>query len=226
MKLLSAIKPRAAAARPPDRARAFTLPELMVAVMVFTMMVLGIIGVWLFVMRWDELVQSKVGATELSRMSFDQLTTDIRAAKWWKVGSATNNGVTVNFTACTNQMDQFGNAIKVSSNSNTNSPAWAIYYFDTNACNLCYWSNGAANVTFIAQHLTNSGILGTDKTNTSMAFAAEQYNGNLAQDWQFKYMIVATLEYMQYQYPLTKVGSNYYYNYYRIQLKAASHCPN
>ena len=39
-------------------------------------------------------------------------------------------------------------------------------------------------------------------------------------------MIAATMEFSQYQYPLTKVGPGYYYNYYRIQIKAASHSPN
>jgi prepilin-type N-terminal cleavage/methylation domain-containing protein len=226
MNLLSVNKPRAAGTPHSVRAPGFTLPEMMVSVLVFSMMILAVVGVWLFCLRWDQLVCSKVGASDLSRMSFDQLTSDIRAAKWWKIGSATNNGTTVNFTQCTNQMNQFGNAIKLSASGDTNSPAYAIYYFDTNACKLCYWSNGAPLVYMLAQYLTNSGALGNGLTNTSMSFQAQQFNGNLAQDWQFKYMIVATMEFMQYQYPLTMVGSNYYYNYYRIQLKAASHCPN
>jgi hypothetical protein len=59
-----------------------------------------------------------------------------------------------------------------------------------------------------------------------MSFSAQHYDGTLAQDIQFKYAIVTTMEFAQYQYPLTRVGPGNYYNYYRIQLKAASHCPN
>ena len=34
------------------------------------------------------------------------------------------------------------------------------------------------------------------------------------------------MEFCQYQYPLTKVGSNCLYDYYRMQFKVSSHCPN
>ena len=202
--------------------QAFTLAEMMVAVLIFVFMVLGIIYVWMFGMRYDELSCSKLGASDMSRIGFDVLAGDIRAAKWWKIG----NGMGTNFTVCGNATNQIGNALKLSSSSSTNSTAYIIYYFNTNACQLCRLSNGAPTITIVAQSLTNSGILGNGTTNTSMSFHAEKYDGSLAQDWQFKYAIVTTMEFCQYQYPLTKVGPGYYYDYYRIQLKAASHCPN
>jgi hypothetical protein len=204
------------------RAQAFTLAEMMIAVFIFVFMVLGVIYVWMFGMRYDQLALSKLGASDKSRMSFDLLTGDIRAAKWWKVGT----GNDTSFTACGNATNQIGNAIKLSSSADTNSTAFIIYYFDTNACQLCRLSNGLPTIKIIAQSLTNSGTLGNGTTNTSMTFHAEKYDGTLAQDWQYKYAIVTTMEFCQYQYPLTKVGPGYYYNYYRIQLKAASHCPN
>jgi Tfp pilus assembly protein PilW len=222
MKILSLPKPAPAGARRARWAQAFTLAEMMVAVFIFVFMILGIIYTWMFGMRYDEVVCSKLGASDKSRMSFDLLTGDIRSAKWWKVGT----GNKTSFNQCTNQMDQAGNAIKLSSSGDTNSAAYVIYYFDTNACQLCRRSNGVAQVQIIAQNLTNSGTLGNGNTNTSMTFQAQKYDGTLAQDWQYKYMIVTTMEFCQYQYPLTKVGPGYYYNYYRIQLKAASHCPN
>jgi Tfp pilus assembly protein PilW len=199
------------------RAQAFTLAEMMIAVFIFVFMVLGVIYVWMFGMRYDQLALSKLGASDKSRMSFDLLTGDIRAAKWWKVGT----GNDTSFTACGNATNQIGNAIKLSSSADTNSTAFIIYYFDTNACQLCRLSNGLPTIKIIAQSLTNSGTLGNGTTNTSMTFHAEKYDGTLAQDWQYKYAIVTTMEFCQYQYPLTKVGPGYYYNYYRIQLKAA-----
>jgi len=222
MKTLSVVKPPPAGADRGRLAQAFTLAEMMMAVFIFVFMVLGVIYVWMFGMRFDELACSKMGASDKSRMGFDLLTGDIRAAKWWKVG----NGIGTNFTVCGNATNQIGNAVKLSASSDTNSTAFVIYYFDTNACQLCRLSNGVATIQIIAQNLTNSGILGNGPTNTSMSFHAEKYDGTLAQDWQFKYTIVSTMEFCQYQYPLTMVGPGYYYNYYRIQLKAASHCPN
>jgi hypothetical protein len=222
MKTLSVVKRLPAGAGRGRWARAFTLAEMMVAMFIFVFMVLGVIYVWIFGMRYDELSCSKLGASDMSRMGFDLLTRDIRAAKWWKVG----NGISTNFTVCGNATNQVGNALKLCASGDTNSTAYVIYYFDTNACQLCRLSNGLPAIQIIANSLTNSGMLGNGPTNTSMTFHAEQYNGNLAQDWQYKYAIVTTMEFCQYQYPLTKVGPGYYYNYYRIQLKAASHCPN
>lgn len=231
MKIPSVPRPVPAGAHRVRRTRAFTLAEMMVAVTIFILMFLGVIYVWMFGLRYDELVCSKLGASDKSRLGFDLLTSDIRSAKWWKIGSCTllsadpvTNSTT--FANCTNAMDQVGNALKISASSDTNSPAYVTYYFDTNACNLYRMSNGMATIQIIAQNLTNSGTLGNGPTNTSMTFHAEQFNGSLSQDWQYKYAIVTTMEFCQYQYPLTKVGPGYYYNYYRIQLKAASHSAN
>src|ERR1035438_53043 len=142
MNIPSLLKPMPAGARRARGTRAFTVAEMMVAVFIFVFMVLGIIYVWMFALRYDELVCSKLGASEKSRMSFDLLTGDIRSAKWWKVGTGTNNGTTIVFTACGNQMDQVGNALKLSASGDTNSTAFIIYCFDTNACNLYRMSNG------------------------------------------------------------------------------------
>ena len=222
MKTLSVVKRLPAGAGRGRWARAFTLAEMMVAMFIFVFMVLGVIYVWMFGMRYYQLALSKLGASDKSRMSFDLLTGDIRAAKWWKVGT----GNDTSFTACGNATNQIGNAIKLSSSADTNSTAFIIYYFDTNACQLCRLSNGLPTIKIIAQSLTNSGTLGNGTTNTSMSFYAEKYDGTRAMDWQYKYAIVTTMEFCQYQYPLTKVGPGYYYDYYRIQIKAASHCPN
>jgi len=222
MKTLRVIELMPAGAGRGRRAQAFTLAEMMISVFIFVFMVLGVIYVWMFAMRFDELSCSKLGASDKSRMSFDMLTSDIRAAKWWKVGT----GNDTSFTACVNATNQVGNALKLSSSGDTNSPAYIIYYFDTAASQLCRLSNGVPTIKIIAQSLTNSGTLGNGTTNTSMTFYAEKYDGTRAMDWQYKYALVTTMEFCQYQYPLTKVGPGYYYNYYRIQIKAASHCPN
>jgi hypothetical protein len=222
MKTLSIIEPMPVGAGRNRRVKAFTLAEMMIAVFISMFMVLGVIYVWMFCLRYDELSCSKLGASDKSRIGFDLLTGEIRSSKWWKIGTGNNTS----FTACGNATNQIGNALKLSSNGDTNSSAYVIYYFDNTGGQLCRLSNGVSTIRIIAQNLTNTGTLGNGSTNTSMQFYAEKYDGTLAQDWQYKYAIVTTMEFDQYQYPLTKVGPNYYYNYYRIQLKAASHCPN
>src|ERR1035437_7050123 len=132
MKTSSFVKPMPARVARGRSVQAFTLAEMMVAVLIFVFMVLGIIYVWMFGMRYDELSCSKLGASDMSRIGFDVLAGDIRAAKWWKIG----NGMGTNFTVCGNATNQIGNALKLSSSSSTNSTAYIIYYFNTNACQL------------------------------------------------------------------------------------------
>jgi hypothetical protein len=147
----------------------------------------------------------------------------------WAIGNY-NNGA---FTACGNAVSQIGNAIQISYSTVTNT--WGtciVYYFDTNSTpanwKLCRLTNSTGPAQVIAQNLTNV-------TGMSTLFYAQRFNGaqvtnisssDISQDLEYKYVIATTLEFAQYQYPLTKVGPGYHYNYYRLQFKVASHCPN
>jgi hypothetical protein len=228
MKTLSFPKPRPVRALRHRRVQAFTLAEMLVSVSIFIFMALGIIYAMMAGMRYDQLVCSKLGASDKSRMSFDLLTGEIRSAKSWSIGNIANNNK-ASFTPCGNATAQQGNALSLTNASG----AWVRYWFDTNNSQLCRGPGGAAPNQIIAQSLTNSR---NALLPMSMTFHAEQRtNDNLVtsisasdiqQDLQYKYVIVTTMEFCQFQYPLTKVGPGYYYNYYCIRIKAASHCPN
>jgi hypothetical protein len=69
--------------------------------------------------------------------------------------------------------------------------------------------------TIVAQNLTNNFY-------TNM-FVAEDYLGNMLTTLRYKYVIHVTLEFCQYQYPLTKVGAGYYYDDYKMEFRVASH---
>jgi hypothetical protein len=191
-------------------------------------MILGIIYALLAGMRYDQLVCSKLGASDKSRMSFDLLTSDIRAAKSWRIGNITSNNKD-SFTGCGNATSQVGNAVTLTNPAGS----WVRYWFDTNACQLLRGLSGVATVQIIVQNLTNSGNASMP---LSMSFHAEQRtndsvvtsitDSDIQKDLQYKYVVATSMEFCQYQYPLTKVGPGYYYNYYCIQIKAASHCPN
>lgn len=228
MKTLSFPKPRPVRALRHRRVQAFTLAEMLVSVSIFVFMALGIIYAMMAGMRYDQLVCSKLGASDKSRMSFDLLTGEIRSAKSWSIGNIANNNK-ASFTPCGNATAQQGNALSLTNASGV----WVRYWFDTNNYQLCRGPGGAATNQIIAQSLTNSG---NALMPMSMTFHAEQRTndnlvtsisaGDIQQDLQYKYVIVTTMEFCQFQYPLTKVGPGYYYNYYCIRIKAASHCPN
>jgi len=187
----------------------FTLAEMLVSSGVFSMAMLALIYAQLAGLRYDQLVASKAGASETSRRGFDLLTAEIRSAKLWSVG----NGSQSAYVACGNGTNQQGNAIQLHSTTATNT--YVRYFFDQAKGRLCRAISSKTGYSVIAENLTNT-----------MSFRAESYDGNVVQDLQYKYVIATTLEFAQFQYPLTRVGPKYYYNYYRLQLKAASHCPN
>jgi hypothetical protein len=190
--------------------RALTLAEIMITMSVFSLLVIGLVYTGMFCFRLDELANSKVGVSDSARRGFDKLSGDIRAAKMWYIGS----GSQTTFSPCGNATNQIGNALKVHYTTDTNS--YVIYFFDTNACTLYRYTNGMITSKAIVNGLTNV-------SGNSMSFHAERYDGTALSDLQFKYVIVAIMEFYQYQYPLTKVGPTYFYNYYKMQLKVASH---
>jgi prepilin-type N-terminal cleavage/methylation domain-containing protein len=192
------------------RQRALTLTEMMITMSVFSILVVGLVYTGMFCLRLDELANSKSGASDSARRGFDLLSGDIRSAKMWYIG----NGGQSSFTPCGNATNHQGNALKVHSTTDTNS--YVVYFFDTNVSKLYRYTNGMTTSKVICDGLTNTGAGG-------MTFHAEHYDGTALSDYQFKYVIVAVLEFCQYQYPLTKVGPSYFYNYYKMQLKVASH---
>lgn len=187
-----------------------TLAETMITMAVFSLLVLGMVYTAMFCVRLDELANSKAGASDSARRGFDLLSGDIRSAKMWFIGTGNQAG----FTPCGNATNQAGNALRVHYTTDTN--AYVVYFFDTNACALFRYTNGMTTSKLVVDGLTNA-------SGSGMSFHAERYDGTQLSDLQFKYVIVAILEFCQYQYPLTRVGPAYFYNYYRMQLKVASH---
>jgi hypothetical protein len=59
-----------------------------------------------------------------------------------------------------------------------------------------------------------------------MYFRAEDYLGKVKTDLSYKYVIRVVMEFCQYQYPLTRVGPGYYYDYYKMEFKITPHCPD
>ena len=201
---------------PAGRGRqAYTLVEVMLASSLFGLLICGVIYVQYFGIRYDQLVCSKLGASEMSRMSFDSLTADIRAAKLWMIGMGNKDS----FSVVPNGNLQEGNALQLSLSANTNQ--FIRYFFTatnsgpvTNAM-LCRMTNGSAQFQVMARNLTND-----------LFFRAETFRGDPVTDLQYKYVIRVVMQFCQFQYPLTKVGPGYYYDFYRMEFKVTPHCPD
>ena len=192
------------------REQATTLIELIIAMGVFVLCVgAALVYAQIFVLRQNELVISKLGASDQSRRGYDLMARDIRSAKSWQIGDMASG----TFVPTPLGSNQQGTAVQVF--LSVSSPTNIIYYFDTNNYRLMRLHTGDANSTVVAQYLTNS-----------MSFREEDYQGKVQTDRQHKAVISTMLQFFQYQYPITPVGSNCYYDYYKIQFKLTPHVPD
>jgi prepilin-type N-terminal cleavage/methylation domain-containing protein len=197
----------------PCRARrALTLIEMMVTMAIFGFAMMAFIYAYIFGLKQDQLAQSKLGASDESRRSFERVDRDIRCANSHAVGNY-SGGI---FTPVINGSNQVGNAIRIylSATNNNN----IIYYFDTSGGSgnwtLCRFHTGDSGPAVIASHLQNSDT-----------FTAEDFYGRVQQNMLNKDVVHFTLDFCQYQYPLTMVGTQYLYDRYVLDFRATPHVP-
>jgi prepilin-type N-terminal cleavage/methylation domain-containing protein len=195
--------------------QAFTLVEVMISMGIFSMVTLGMISLHLFGQRQDQLVQSKLGASDQSRRALNLLTDDIRAAKIYSIG----NGSSAAFTAIANGTAQQGNAVKLQPTTATNT--YIVYYFDTTARKLYRQRSGSP---LPARTLIASGL--TNVSANSMSFRGENYRGVTQTDLTHKGVVSVLLEFAEYQYPYTQVGPGLQYDYYKMEFKLTPHVPD
>lgn len=188
--------------------RAFTLIEMATTAGLFTLVVIALIYTQIFALRQDQLTESKLGASDSSRRGFSQMGLDIRSAKIWTIGDGSDSA----FAGIPNGTEQRGTAIQLSLTTDTNH--YIRYFFNTNAGTLFRVHSGS-RPTLVCKDLTNS-----------MFFQAEDYHGDMQTDLSHKGVIHVMLEFAQYQYPQTKVGAGYLYDYYKMEFRYTPHVPD
>ena len=197
------------------RKRGMTLIEMMISMGIFSIAMAALMTAYIFGLKQDQLVQSKLGASDESRRSFEKVARDIRCANSHDVGNYTT-GTNGGFVEVANGTAQVGNALRIYMLSS--SPTNIIYYFSTNGASGTWTLNrihtGDSGPTIIASHLQNSGT-----------FSAEDYAGNTQNSMQDKDVIHFMLDFCEYQYPLTHVGAGYHYDRYVMDFRAAPHVP-
>lgn len=196
------------------RERALTIVEMLITMSIFGMVVAGFISLQLFGMRQGQLVESKLGASDQSRKLLEKMGWEIRAAKEMDIGNMSSGS---NFTEVAYGSLLRGTALRIylkPSNTNT----YVQYYFNTNSRALYRKQSGVTAVKLIANELTNN-----------MSFQVEDYRGvvqtNANDTHLWRNCVRVILEFAQYQYPLTQVGPDCLYDYYKLEYKIAPHCP-
>jgi hypothetical protein len=146
---------------------------------------------------------------------------DIRGSKGYDIGSGSN---ATSFSAISTGYYQ-GTALRlyttvISSNQALNMNNYTYYYFDTTHVAtgdgvLLRLASGASAPSVVA-----SNLLGP------LYFTSETYLGNTQTVRTYKGVIHTVLQFSQFQYPLTPVGTNGLYDYYRIDCRATPHLPD
>ena len=193
------------------RLRGLTLIEMMITMSLFGMAMGAMMFAYIFGMRQDQLAQSKLGASDESRRTFERVARDIRSANSHAVGNYSSG----TFTPTANGTSQVGNALRIYLTSTSTN--CIIYYFDTNSA--------SGTWTMKRLHTGDSPVVIASHLQNSCTFSAEDYSGSVQTTMVDKDVIHFTLDFCEYQYPLTKVGPQYFYDRYVMDFRATPHVP-
>ena len=204
------------------RQAGFTLLEMFFVMVVMLWVIAAILSVQYIGLREEQLMESKAGANDTARRSVSQMLSDIRAAKGYDIGNVPASGT--NFTVITNGNLQ-GTAVRLYTAVLSSSQAVSLtnftqYYFDLSqvAANdglLWRFTSAAPTPTVVASNLINT-----------LYFTSEDYLGNTQMVRTYKGVIHTTLQFCQFQYPQTPIGTNGLFDYYRIDCRATPHLPD
>lgn len=200
---------------PTHASKGFTLVEALISTAIYTMVVTAMIYAHMFGLRQNQVVESRIGASDEARKGLGDLARDVRAAKYHTIGTWSSG----TFTGLPNGTNQQGNALQL--NLTTNTSIAVTYYFDTTTpgnYQLCRFHTGDAASTVIASHLTNNVA-------NSLLFLAEDHQGNVISDLSNKRVIHFILAFTEYRYPLTKVGTGRLYDRYKMEFRLTPHVP-
>ncbi len=193
------------AARKP---RGFTIPEIMITMTIVLLIMAAVITCHLIGLRMFEMTKAKLGASDDARRAISSMITEIRSAKFVRVGE----GDLAAFKEIGVDTPKVGSAIQVYPSNDTNT--WIRYFWDASDQKIKRASNGMTTATIVASAVSNQ-----------MVFSAEDYSGkpltNNAQD----YVIGLNLQFYQLQYPTVSIGPGNYYDYYQLQTRITPRAP-
>jgi prepilin-type N-terminal cleavage/methylation domain-containing protein len=185
-----------------SKARAFTLAEMMIVVAIFSLLAIALISCQLFGLRLYHVSETKLAATADGRRALNQVREQVRQAKLVYVG----NGDATGFTKIQDDSPQIGNALQIYATTNLN--VYTRYYLDSEDKDLKSVTASDTTPLVIARFVTNQ-----------MVFQAEDFNGVVLTNDVNNRVIRMTLEFYQWEYPITTIGQGGLYDYYRIQTR-------
>jgi prepilin-type N-terminal cleavage/methylation domain-containing protein len=186
-----------------DSTKAFTLPEIMVAMAVFGLVITGFLGVHICGLKMNELVRLKLGASDDARRALSRFVDDVRTAGLVRVGQ----GNVSSFSGVQPGQPQTGNAIEIRPEK-TVTNRFIRYFLDPNDAQLKRVDSEQDLVIVLANSVTNQSV-----------FSAEDHAGNILTNHFNNRVIGLTLQFSQIASPAISVGEGHHYDFYQLRTK-------
>lgn len=182
----------------------FTLVEVMMAAGLFALVIVGSMYLHLMGLKMSTVTQAKLKATDTARTALNRPRDEIRSATILCVGLGDKNG----FTNIVQNGLRQGNALQICPTGDTNN--YIRYYLDGTDKTLKRLVSGGGNPETIANYITNQ-----------IAFAAEDFAGNVLTNDQNVRIVRMNLEFSQWEFDAVNATGGSFYDYYRIQTRVA-----
>ena len=193
---------RSASPCSPASRSAFTLGELMTALGLFSLVVIGVVYSQLFGMRMFNVTSTRVAASDNARKVLNRVRDDVRSGKLLYVG----NGGSAGFTNIPQNGLRQGNALQIYPTTASN--VFVRYYLDVATQSLKRTTSGTGQVQVLAPYLTNQ-----------IAFVAEDFGGHTLTNDQNNRVIKMVLDFYQWEFPVAQAGAGAFYDYYHLQTR-------
>ena len=182
----------------------------MVAMAIFSLVVIAMVSVQLFGMKVYTLAATKVIATTGARETLNAMRDRIRSANLVMVGSY-DPANPAGFVQITNGLPQIGNALEIQYTNGVSTNNLVFYKDPANPTNLvCSLMNRTVGI--LAKYVTNY-----------YCFQAEDYQGNVLTNYDNNPVIRVTLQFSQWEFPVAVIGGNAVnsYDYYQLRTRVA-----
>jgi prepilin-type N-terminal cleavage/methylation domain-containing protein len=158
----------------------FTLPEILIAMTVFMLVVAGVVYANLFGLKMFQINQGKLMEVEWSRSTFGKITDEVHTCNNVLIGNGTNGG----YTGLLDGEAQQGSSLLIYPTTDTNT--YIFYYFNPSDQTFRRTTQVPDSTVILAESVTNSII-----------FSAQDFSGNVLTNKENNRVIHLKLEFVQ-----------------------------
>jgi prepilin-type N-terminal cleavage/methylation domain-containing protein len=207
----------------------FTLVEMMVALTIFTLVIIVTVATQIYAARVYTLAATKLSATTGARMALNDIRDKIRQAQVVNVGTyiwTGNDPAATNFTRIADGNPQQGNAI-IAYPSAASTNTFTLMFLQPGSGTNYSLGNPASTNYLVVETYTNGVMMqSNDVANfitNQIVFTAQDYLNNVLTNNVNNRVFQIQLFFSQWEFPIAFIGTNGFnaYDYYRIQTRVS-----